>query len=172
MFGLIKYPNEILKRKTVDIPAVTPEVQKTILTLVETMYGNQGIGLAANQVGLDWNLFVMVDPEVPEGGMAFVNPCLEDTYGEWDELSEQCLSVPGVSGRIRRRNGVRIRYLDFRGEPQTRDFSGLPARIIQHEMDHLSGLTIVTRMETADRLKNREALRRLETRPREIYEEQ
>ena len=117
-----------------------------------------GIGLAATQVGVMHRLLVYrVEPDAPIA--ALVNPVLEWSGNETEVLEEGCLSLPGVAVDVERPVHVRVRALDERGEPLVIEASGLEARVIQHEMDHLDGVLILQRTSRDQRKRAMRALR-------------
>ena len=107
------------------------------VSLIETMSAKNGIGLAANQVGLNYRLFVVGSEGV---GFAFFNPDIISTEGE-EDFREGCLSFPGLFLPIKRPASVTIKYQDMNGETKQQSFSGLTARTVLHEYDHLEGIT-------------------------------
>ena len=106
------------------------------VSLIETMKEHNGVGLAANQVGLRHRVFVMGSEGV---GYAFFNPVILETSGE-EKFKEGCLSFPGLFLPIKRPASVKVRYQDMNGELKEQNFTGLSARVILHEYDHLDGL--------------------------------
>lgn len=121
------------------------EVNELIKNMRDTMRDAQGIGLAANQVGLPWNVFVA---EVPssDGGSKFYavfNPSLVKTGKETSAMEEGCLSVPKMYGEVERAEKVILSFKDKNGHPQKIKAWGLLARVFQHEVDHLQGKLIL-----------------------------
>jgi peptide deformylase len=96
-----------------------------------------GIGLAANQIGLPYNCFVIRSDPV----LAFFNAKIVDTSEEMLDLEEGCLTYPGLVLKIKRPRAIRVRFTDPLGETNTKKFQDMTARVIQHEMDHMQGLT-------------------------------
>lgn len=105
--------------------------------LAETMIANKGIGLAANQCGLNYRVFVMSGEQI----RAFFNPRIVDVSEEEVVISEGCLSFPDMFVKVKRPATVRVRYTQPNGETITEEFGGLSARVVLHETDHLNGLT-------------------------------
>jgi peptide deformylase len=128
------------------------EIQQLIDDMLETMLDAHGVGLAATQLGLGIQLFVYsaIDTEHPDPGdgelHALINPALEPIAGELVYDWEGCLSIPDLRGLVPRHPEVRIHALDRHGEPVDRRVSGYEARIVQHEYDHLNGVTFLDRM--------------------------
>lgn len=141
------YGSPILREETVDVTENTPELQQLIDDMIETMHGASGIGLAAPQVGRSERLFVvdlspMIEEEedVSVEPMVFINPEIYDESEEEEEYEEGCLSIPDVREYVIRPEGVRMRYLDRNLEPHDIEATGMLARVIQHEFDHLDGI--------------------------------
>lgn len=121
-----------------DNPQVDPHQLRT--DLVNFMCDNKGVGLACNQVGLPWSVFVMGNPSDKENVIAVFNPILVDTFGEEVYIEEGCLSFPGLFMKIKRPSGIRVRYTTVDGVTDTIKFEGFTARVFQHELDHLNGI--------------------------------
>jgi peptide deformylase len=147
-------PDPILSTPTSPLKAMTPEVQEIIDNMADTMYeGDGGIGLAANQVGIPYRIFVMdvgqnnslhgetdlIEKEL----LTFVNPQIIHFSKETTVFDESCLSLPDIQVPIERPISVIVRYMDRSGNAQERTFHGLQARCIQHEIDHLDGKVVV-----------------------------
>lgn len=106
--------------------------------LAETMIQNKGLGLAANQCGLSYRVFVMNGEQI----RCFFNPRIVDVSDEEVVMSEGCLSFPGPFVKIKRPATCRVRYTQPNGETVTEEYGGLSARVIQHEISHLNGRTL------------------------------
>ena len=132
----------------------TPRIQRLIDHMFETMHDSQGIGLAGPQVHESLRLFVAgVDDE--EGTMppvVFINPESTPIGSDVEEDWEGCLSIPDIRGRVQRATDMRIRALDRHGKPISMTVNGFPARVIQHETDHLDGVLFVDRMTSFESL--------------------
>ena len=135
------YGSDALRQKAEAIPELTEEVRRLVGWMKDSMYYHQGVGLAANQVGIAKRLFVADDGN---GFRAFINPKIIKTDGR-AEAEEGCLSLPGIYVDIGRGFSVTVEYLDPDGEQRRLDAEGLLARIIQHELDHLDGVLISDR---------------------------
>jgi len=125
-----------------------PQTQRLIDDMIETMFEERGVGLAAPQVHESLRLFVMnpTGPEEEEDTIVVVNPKLKFPEKETMELWEGCLSIPGVRGKTQRWSIVEVTFLDRKGNPKKQRFEGFPAAIIQHETDHLDGILFFERM--------------------------
>lgn len=174
---VIHFPSPILRTRSRPVPQVTDEVRAVAQRMIEMMFEHEGIGLAANQVGLDWRLFVAHVPAIagdaersvssaPPGATAapivFINPVLSEPERDLEPLEEGCLSLPEITGEVRRPSAITVKALGLDGEPFTMRGAGLLARCWQHEIDHLDGVLILDRMTQLSRMKNRSAVRDLE----------
>ncbi len=132
----------------------TPEVQRLIDDMFDTMGEYRGIGLAAPQVHRGLRLFVagIDDPETSMSPVVMFNPVVEPVGSEIEEDWEACLSIPDLRGRVPRSVEVRVRALDRGGSPISMTASGFPARVIQHETDHLDGILFLDKMTSLDSL--------------------
>lgn len=160
---ILIYPHPALRRKASPIPNVDRHVREVALRMLQLMHQAPGVGLAAPQVGLPWRLFVANPTGQPENDLVFINPAFTELSRESEDREEGCLSLPNINGQIRRPVAVTITAQDLHGKPFTLQASGLPARIWQHENDHLDGVLIIDKMTRIDRLANRDALRQLES---------
>jgi len=144
---ILKYGDTPLHQPAKTVDAFTPEVDKLIDDMIETMYAAPGIGLAATQIGVPLRIFV-IDLSVGRernGLTIMVNPQFVECDGTQIE-EEGCLSLPGFNATVVRPSRVVVRGLDREGHEQTREGSGLLARAFQHEMDHLDGTLFVDRL--------------------------
>lgn len=161
---IVFYPDPILRRKASDIPQVTDEVRAVAARMLELMREEDGIGLAAPQVGLDWRMFVARgDDETGDPpDRVFINPVLEVIEPDLIDHEEGCLSLPDIRGQVRRPAGVRVRAIDQRGQSFTVESCDFDARVWQHEFDHLNGVLIIDKFSPLDRMAHRRALKALE----------
>lgn len=149
---IIGYGSIVLKTKTKEIPADYPELNKLISDMYETMYDASGVGLAAPQIGKSIRLFVIdTSPfdtddfeqnsgfEVKSVKKTFINPVMIDESGENASFEEGCLSIPNIREHINRKSDITIKYQDENFTHHQETFSGILARVIQHEYDHLEG---------------------------------
>ncbi|MBU1863190.1 MAG: peptide deformylase [Candidatus Omnitrophica bacterium] len=136
------YPDEILKKQCEEVLHVGDDERRLIDDMFETMVQNQGVGLAAPQVGVLKNIIVAA-PEGPDKELyAFINPVITKKKGEFVDI-EGCLSVPCSSAEVTRARKVWVEALDKKGKRITITVSDLFARIIQHEGDHLKGILFI-----------------------------
>jgi peptide deformylase len=150
-----RYGDPILRRRATPIELVTPEIRALVGDMVETMYDEVGIGLAAPQVGHSLRLMVVGDEE-GRGVQALVNPAITAQGGKVT-AEEGCLSLPGIFAQVTRSEWVTLEALDLEGRPVALTARGLRARVFQHEIDHLDGVLFVDRLEpmVRDRIKRR-----------------
>ncbi|HBS29111.1 MAG TPA: peptide deformylase [Phycisphaerales bacterium] len=176
--AVVTYPAPILRTRSTPVEGITDEVRAVALRMIELMFASDGIGLAANQVGLPWRLFVAHvpasddpdDPRSPESDTptatgaptVYINPVLSDPERDLTPMEEGCLSLPEIHGEVRRPSQITITALDLQGRRFTQRGAGLLARCWQHEVDHLEGVLILDRMTPASRLRNRARVRDLE----------
>ena len=145
--SIVRYGDEVLRQRAEDVAEITAEVRSLIDDLVETMYAAPGVGLAAPQVGVPLRVFV-ADPSVgrnPDGLVVLVNPAVVKEEGVQNE-EEGCLSVPGFAAKVRRPSRLVVSGLDREGEPIEVEGTGLLARALQHELDHLDGALFLDRL--------------------------
>ncbi|RSK37429.1 peptide deformylase [Hymenobacter metallilatus] len=158
IYPIVAFGDPVLKTKAKLIPADFPatELQQIIADMYDTMYHAHGVGLAAPQVGKSIRLFVidsepMMDEdedgnpiiEEPTAGpvkRAFINPQMVSEIGEEWAFEEGCLSIPGVREKVVRHSTIVLRYEDENRQQHEETFSGMTARVIQHEYDHLEGV--------------------------------
>lgn len=129
----------VLRAKAKPVSKVTPRIVKLLKDMEETMYAADGVGLAAPQVGVSERLIVV---DVGDGPLHLVNPVLEEAQGV-DVDREGCLSIPGIYGYVERHARVVVSGLDLEGRPTRVEGTGLLARALQHEIDHLDGVLFI-----------------------------
>lgn len=146
-----KYGDPILRKKAAPVEEFGPALQQLFADMAETVQVAEGIGLAANQIGRSESLCVvdegLISPPRPGAGVrAFVNPRLLEVDGEASEMEEGCLSVPDIREEVARNNRVRVRYQDLQGVNHEEVCEGMLARVLQHEVDHLTGIFFIDRL--------------------------
>jgi peptide deformylase len=163
LLPILEYPDPRLRKVAAPVAAVTPEIQKLIRDMAETMYAAPGVGLAATQVDVHKRVIVIDISEDRSDLRVFVNPEILERDGE-AECEEGCLSVPGYYDKVTRAARVRVRALDEKGERFELSVDGLLAVCIQHEMDHLLGkvfvdyLSPLKRARLSSRMKKKQRL--------------
>lgn len=141
---ILIHPDPRLKKICDPVPDVTDQVRTLARDMLETMYHAPGIGLAAPQIGVNSRMLVMdcakreEDAGKPEP-MVLINPEITQSSAEFEEYEEGCLSIPDIYAMVTRPTAVRVSYLNEDGDPQERDFEGIWAVCVQHEIDHLNG---------------------------------
>jgi len=152
-----KYGDPVLRQKCEPVKEVTDEIRKLIDDMIETMHKNEGIGLAASQVGVKKRVIVI---DVGDGPLALVNPKITKRK-RGDVLEEGCLSVPGIFANIKRATKITIEGLDKNGKKVTIEASYLAARALQHEVDHLNGILIIDKINFFERRKLKDKLKKI-----------
>ena len=150
---IIEAPDPRLKVISESVEVVDDDLRRLMDDMVETMYAAPGIGLAAIQVGVPKRVLVLDisnDEEEPNARY-FVNPEIVWTSDELAIYNEGCLSLPEYFAEVERPAACRVEYLDYDGNPQTLETSGLLATCIQHECDHLEGILFVDHLSSLKR---------------------
>ena len=142
---ILEYPDPRLRKVAAPVDAVTPDIERLVRDLAETMYSAPGVGLAATQVDVHKRIIVMDVSETRDALRVFINPEILASDGE-AENEEGCLSVPGYYDKVTRPARIRVRAQDARGKRFELDATGMLAVCIQHEMDHLVGRVFVDRL--------------------------
>jgi len=143
----MRYGADVLHAPAATVEEITPEIDRLITDMVETMYAAPGIGLAAPQVGVPLRILV-IDLSIgrdPKGLITMINPEFVERDGMQLE-EEGCLSVPGFNATVVRPMRAVVKGLDREGQPQQIEGEGLLARAFQHEIDHLDGMLFVDRL--------------------------
>ena len=160
------YGNPVLKKRGSEIDKDYPGLDELIRDMWETMYNAHGVGLAAPQIGRAIRLFVVdtkqlekEDKDIEGIRQVFINAeILEEEGDHWD-YEEGCLSIPEIRGDVSRQEEIHIRYLDENFQEHEKTFSGINARVIQHEYDHIDGILFT---ELLKPLRKRRIQRKLE----------
>lgn len=135
---IVTEPDEVLHQVAKEVKKITPNVQKLLTDMADTMYDAEGVGLAAPQIGI-LKRVIVVDVGDEHGLIELINPEIVSSEGE-QFGSEGCLSIPGYRGEVRRALTVTVKGLDRNGQEVTYTGSELLARAFQHEIDHLNGV--------------------------------
>ena len=157
---IVAYGSPVLKKKAAKVPPDYTDLETLIENMWETMYAANGVGLAAPQIGLGLRLFVIdaspfgEDEELSVEDQnqlkafkkVFINPeIVEETGEEW-AFNEGCLSIPDVREDVNRKETLSLSYTNEKGEELTETYSGLAARVIQHEYDHIEGILFTDKL--------------------------
>lgn len=155
---IFAYGQPILKKKGVDIGPDYPDLNELIADMWETMYNAHGVGLAAPQVGHSIRLFVIDTIQTVKEGekgkgikKVFINAQMVEEAGDPWPYEEGCLSIPDIRGDVERHAQLQIRYLDEQFQVFVEVFSGMEARVIQHEYDHIEGRLFTERLKPIKR---------------------
>jgi peptide deformylase len=149
-----KLGDRVLRQPAKRVNKINEEIRQIAVQMLQTMYSEDGIGLAAPQVGINKQLIV-IDLELKDQSkppLILINPEIKSTGGDIVTGEEGCLSIPEVFFDIKRPDQIAIAYRDEEGKPQTLVTEGLLARVIQHEMDHLNGVLFVDRVSNTPEL--------------------
>lgn len=147
VFTIRTFGDPVLKQSTSEVVELDGALARLVDDMVTTMYDAPGVGLAANQVGVQKRLFVY---DIGDGPVTFVNPTIVDQSGEWT-YEEGCLSVPGLYFPITRPKVVTLTGYDLHGRELTIEGDELLGRVFLHEMDHLEGRLLLDRLEPEER---------------------
>lgn len=147
---IVVYGDPGLRKETQNITSNYPEFKTIIENMFETMYNAKGVGLAAPQIGLPISIFIIDSTEMEEDAdkdkgvkQTFINAEILEFTGEDCVFSEGCLSIPEIHEDVTRKSKILIRYRDKDFIERVDAFEGMPARVIQHEYDHIIGKTFV-----------------------------
>ena len=164
---IIAYGDPVLKRKADEIEKDYPNLQKLIKDMFKTMYKANGVGLAAPQIGKSIRLFIVDASPFSEGEegdpscdgfiRVYINPVIyEETGKEWG-MEEGCLSIPNIREEVYRKPNLKIEYFDENWELYEEELTGFPARVVQHEYDHIKGILFTDHLSSLKKrlIKNR-----------------
>jgi peptide deformylase len=157
LLRILRYPDPLLHTVAVPVQAVDESIRQLVDDMLETMYGAEGIGLAATQVNVHQRVIVMDTSEERDQPLVLINPELVERSDEMALGQEGCLSVPEVYDNVTRHARVRVRALGRDGLPYELTAEGLRSVCIQHEMDHLMGKVFVAYLSPLkrDRIKTK-----------------
>jgi len=161
---IVKYPHPALRHTSKPLKRVDAGLKKIIGEMLDLMYAGRGIGLAANQVDLPYRMFI-VNPEgdakAKDQEFVFINPVITRRSGT-AEAEEGCLSLPEIYAPVRRSDEIVVSAYNLAGDEVRYELSGLVARAVQHEYDHLDGVLFIDRLSDSGKLSVKEALGELE----------
>ena len=160
---IVKYPHPALRTKAKPVAAIDKDVQLAAGQMLDLMYANEGLGLAAQQVALDYQLLVINfegDRGRPDQEVVAINPVVVESKGVVKDR-EGCLSFPGLYQDIRRAKAVKVQYYDLAGQAKEMTCTDLAARVWQHEIDHLNGVLFIDKMGPLARHASRKDLEQL-----------
>ncbi len=144
IYPITLYGSNVLRQRCEEISKGELDILSLSDDMFETMMSADGIGLAAPQIGISKRIFVVDGSSIEDDDMSsfkkvFINPVIIKEYGDTWEFEEGCLSIPGIRGGISRKSTIELSYFDEKWNKKTETFSGMQARVIQHEYDHLEG---------------------------------
>jgi peptide deformylase len=150
---ILIYGHPLLRKVAKDIEKDYPDLHQVIADLFETMYKSEGVGLAAPQIGKSIRVFVIDGtplaedvPELADFKKVFINAQLTEKSGDFQPMTEGCLSIPNLREEVNRESHIRIEYYDENWEFHDEIYEDYTARIIQHEYDHINGILFVDRV--------------------------
>jgi peptide deformylase len=154
---IIAYGDPVLRKKAVEIDEDYPDLNLVIEDMFETMYHSQGVGLAAPQIGLSIRLFIVdaapfVDEDEEDTDdlrnfkRVFINPIIIEETGTAWKFEEGCLSIPGIREDVSRQPDIIVEYYNEKFELVEEKLSGLAARVVQHEYDHIEGVLFIDKI--------------------------
>ncbi|MBL7923011.1 MAG: peptide deformylase [Bacteroidia bacterium] len=153
IYPIVAYGDPVLRKKALAIHPDHPKLTELIDNMFKTMYHSQGVGLAAPQIGLAIRLFVIdASPFKEEDSSCdgfkkiFINAEILSEEGETWKFNEGCLSIPGIREDVNRLPTLTIRYQDLNFDTHTEEYTGIIARIIQHEYDHIEGILFTDKL--------------------------
>ncbi|MCA6222952.1 peptide deformylase [Photorhabdus antumapuensis] len=158
---VLHYPDERLRTIATPVETVDAEIRRIIDDMFETMYAEEGIGLAATQVDIHQRIVVIDVSETRNERLVLINPELLEKSGETG-IEEGCLSIPEQRALVPRAEKVKIKALDYNGQPFELQADGLLAICIQHEMDHLIGKLFVDYLSPLKRQRIRQKVEKLD----------
>jgi peptide deformylase len=157
LLTILRYPDPRLHTIAKPVVAVDDRIRQLVADMLETMYANEGVGLAATQVDVHERVIVMDTSESRDQPLVLINPEIVARSEDMAFAEEGCLSVPQIYDKVKRHARVAVRALDREGREFEREASGLMAVCIQHEMDHLLGKVFVEYLSAfkRDRIKSK-----------------
>lgn len=155
---IVAYGDPVLTKKCIDITKEHPDLKSLINNMYDTMYKAHGVGLAAPQIGKPIRLFIVDTsgfeddyPDAKDFVQTFINPVIIEESGKEWAFNEGCLSIPGIREDVLRKPTIVVQYLDEDWELIEEEFSGIIARVIQHEYDHIEGKLFVEHLSSLKR---------------------
>jgi len=162
---IVQYPHPALRFAARPVTTIDNELRRIVAEMLELMYANKGLGLAAPQVSLPYQVFVLNlkhDPVDPAAARVYINPTILERKGGLVEGEEGCLSFPGLYQKVRRAKQIRVHAYDEQGQEIDRELNDLEARVVQHETDHLHGKLFIDYFGPIAKLSSRTDLAKYE----------
>jgi peptide deformylase len=158
---IVRYPHPALRYPAQAVKLIDNEIQKVVDALRDLMYQNEGLGLAAPQIGIPLQIFVMnpstEEKRDPAQERIFINPIISEREGS-EEREEGCLSFPDLYQKVRRPTKIRVQAFDAEGNSIDLQLNELPSRVVQHETDHLHGKLFIDYFNLISKLASKETL--------------
>jgi peptide deformylase len=161
---IVTYPADILKKPTEPVREIDGKVRDLIRDMFDTMYHAEGVGLAANQIGVGLSLMVIdtsLKEDAPDIKLVLINPRVVSAEGK-TRFKEGCLSFPGLTVEVERYEKIEVVAIDEEGKEKTIQLEGFPAIVFQHELDHLKGITFLDRISSLRRRMALEKYKKLQ----------
>jgi peptide deformylase len=151
--SIVQYPDPFLRQPTKPLTEIGPDLEELIADMAETMYAEPGVGLAANQIGVDKSIIIFdVAPhDQPRNLNVLINPQIVSSTGSMVSENEGCLSVPDLRADVKRSAEVLVTGLDRSGKAVEIQGEGLLSVVLQHEIDHLNGILFLDRLSALKR---------------------
>jgi len=159
MLKIVTYPDPFLRQTAAPVVTFDDQFHELLEQMQETMYTDDGVGLAAPQIGVSRRIVVLDDGNGP---INIINPVIKASGDKEEVVEEGCLSLPGIRVPVKRPIEVIVEAVNEAGEPVHYDADGLLARIFQHEIDHLNGILIIDHLSTIQRSLIKSKLKQLE----------
>lgn len=154
-FRIRTFGDPVLRQRANEVEELDGSIERLVGSMVETMYEAPGVGLAANQIGIQKRIFVY---DIGDGPKTVINPTIRESSGEWT-YEEGCLSVPGLHWPIVRPNEVHLTGIDLDGNAISIEADELLGRVFQHEVDHLDGVLLLEHLDEDQRRQAKRTLR-------------
>ncbi len=145
MLKVLKYPDPFLFKVVEDVKSFDEELQKNATEMLETMIESKGVGLAANQVGINKRIFVM-KCDIQKEPYVFINPIISEMSEDKVNDEEGCLSFPSLYFQVSRAKTVKLQWQDLNNKVHEEVFGGLEAVCVQHECEHLNGVVFINKL--------------------------
>lgn len=161
MIKIVYYPDPVLLKPAEPITEITEEIRILGQEMISAMHNSRGVGLAGPQVGISKRIIVVCPEAEPGKEKVLLNPVILKKKGK--ELGEEgCLSFPGIYGNVQRATWIQAEAMLISGEKVIIECEGFPARVLQHEIDHLNGIVFVNKCQPAEQVSFRNSLKELE----------
>ncbi len=144
---VLEYPNSVLSGKAQSVESIGKKDLQLVSDMIDTMYQEDGVGLAAPQVGVPKRIIIISPNARPGEEQVYINPEILQSSSEQEIGLEGCLSLPGISCEVWRAKKIKFKALGPEGSEKIQELENFPARVVQHEIDHLNGVLIIDRVD-------------------------